>query len=237
MRKVIIIGASSGIGRALAQTMAADVWHVGITGRRAEMLDEVRNRNPKSFTTAVFDVTAPDAITRLEELIGKMGGIDMLVFSSGTGDLDPALDVTIETRTNALNVEAFTSVMIFAYNYFLGRGGGHIAAITSVGGMRGMAVSPAYGASKAYQINFLEGLRSRSAKQKENITVTDLRPGLVDTDMMKGDKFFWVSSPQHAAQTMYKALRKGKRMQYVSPRWRFIGGLLNVMPRRLYDRL
>ena len=237
MKKAIIIGATSGIGKALAEVMVEDGWQLGITGRRAGLLEEIAARNPEVIELAAFDLTADNATSKLEEMIAAMGEIDLLVLSSGTGDLDSDLDPAITRRTNTLNVDAFSEVVLFAYKYFAGKGGGHIAAITSVAGLRGGDDSPSYGASKAYQINFLEALRKRSLKLKENVSVTDLRPGSVDTDMMKGDGHFWISTPEKAARTMYKGISKRKSVQYVTPRWRFIGGLLNIMPRKLYNRI
>lgn len=236
-KKAVIIGATSGIGEALAQTMAADGWMVGITGRRGAELERIRAKLPERFTAAAFDVTAPDATLHLEKLIEEMGGIDLLVLSSGMGELNPTLNPDLERMTNNLNVSAFTEIIVFAYDYFLKRGGGTIAAITSVAGLRGDAIAPSYSASKAYQINFLEGLRKRSAKRGENIRVIDLRPGSVDTAMMKGEGHFWISTPEKAARTMYRAIGKKKAVQYVTSRWRYAGWLFRNMPAKLYMKI
>lgn len=234
MKKAVIIGASSGIGRELAALMATQGWQVGITGRRRKLLEELAATDPASFTVAAFDATNENAPQEVAALIERMGGIDLLVFCSGTGDLNPELDKATELATNRLNVDAFSRVMLYAYNYFRSRGEGHLAAVTSVAGVRGLAISPAYGASKAYQINFLEALRQRSLKQKEGITVTDLRPGSVDTQMMKGEGHFWIATPRRAAEVMLRAIEKGRAVQYVTPRWALMGGLINVMPKWMY---
>lgn len=236
-KNAIIIGATSGIGRALAEEMAADGWTVGITGRRAEELERMCRNRPDRFVAAAFDITAPDATVCLGQLIDRMGGIDLLILSSGTGELNPTLDYGLEKITNDLNVCAFTEIIVYAYDYFSKRGGGSIAAITSVAGLRGDNVAPSYSASKAYQINFLEGLRKRSAKSGENITITDLRPGSVDTAMMKGEGHFWISTPERAAKTIYRAIRKKKAVQYVTPRWRIVAWLFRNMPAKIYKSL
>lgn len=234
MRKAIIIGATSGIGKALAERMAEDGWTVGITGRRSEELNRMCEKHPESFVASAFDITATGAITNLERLIEKMDNIDLLVLSSGTGELNRMLNPDIEKSTNDINVCAFTDIMLFAYRYFLKQGGGSIAAITSVAGLRGDDIAPSYNASKAYQIIFLEGLRKRSAKRNENITVTDLRPGSVDTAMMKGEGHFWISTPEKAAETIYHAILKKKAVQYVTPRWCIAAWLFKNMPDKLY---
>lgn len=220
MNNVIIIGGTSGIGRELALLMASRGWEVHSTGR-----------------STGFDITAPDAVERLAELVERMGGVDMIVYSAGTGDLNPAMDVAIEQRTNAVNVEAFVRVMVWAYNYFAVRGGGHIAAITSVAGLRGGGAAPAYGASKAYQINFLEALRQRAAKDKSGIKITDLRPGSVNTAMMKGEGHFWVATPQRAAEVILRALRRGRRVAYITPRWRVVGTIMKMIPRGIWEKM
>ena len=237
MKKAIVIGASSGIGKELALALSRSGYMVGITGRRGELLEEVRATAPENFVVAEFDAAAADATDRLRELIDRMGGVDLFILSAGTGHLNPELDTALEADTNRLNVDAFVAMTLFAYDYFLTRGGGHIAAITSVAGMRGEAAAPSYSASKAYQTNYLEGLRKRSAKRGENITVTELRPGSVATDMMKGEGHFWISTPERAAEVMLRAIKKRKAVQYVTPRWKTIGWMLKWMPRRIYDKI
>jgi short-subunit dehydrogenase len=237
MRRAVIIGASSGIGRALAAELARDGYRVGITGRRAELLEEIAAGSPENFVAAVFDATGENAAEKLEKVISELGGMDLFVFCSGTGDINPNLDHETERRTNRLNVDAFTRLCGAAYNYMQAGGGGHIAAVTSVMGLRGSGAAPSYAASKAYQINYLEGLRQRSVKGGHGITITDLRPGSVDTDMMKGEGHFWIVTPERAAATIMKAIRRRKSVQYVSPRWAIMGGLLKWLPRAVYNRM
>ena len=237
MRRAIIIGATSGIGQALARKLAAEGYRVGIAGRRGERLAEIAAGSPDDFVVKAFDATAEDAVAHLEKLIAEVGGMELFVLCSGTGDINPALDYGIEERTNRLNVEAFTRLCGTAYNHLHANGGGHLAAVTSVMGLRGSGAAPSYAASKAYQINYLEGLRQRSAKGGHGITVTDLRPGSVRTDMMKGEDHFWIATPERAAQVITKAIRRKKQVQYVTPRWALIGWLLKHLPRWIYNKM
>lgn len=237
MKKAVIIGATSGIGRALAIELGRDGFRVGVAGRRADLLSELVAEAPGSFVPAVFDATAADAARCLADLIARLGGMDLFVFSSGTGDINPELDHDIEERTNRLNVDAFTRLCGEAYKYMRSAGGGHIVAITSVMGLRGSGGAPSYAASKAYQINYLEGLRQLSVKGGHGIAVTDIRPGSVATDMMKGEGHFWIAAPERAAQLIARAVRRRKAVQYVTPRWAVLGWLLKRLPRAVYNRM
>lgn len=143
----------------------------------------------------------------------------------------------IEKRTVDTNVRGFTCIADWAFNYFESQKSGHLVAITSVGGLRGSRMAPAYNATKAYQINYLEGLRQKAKKLKTNIVVTDIRPGFVDTDMAKGDGQFWVSPVEKAARQIFKAINRKKKIAYITKRWATIGALLKQVPRQIYDRM
>lgn len=238
MKKAIIIGATSGIGKGLAKILVDNNYSVGITGRRTKLLDELKSENPNSFYTRAFDITEITKIVwNLEELEKELGGLDLLIISSGTGDLNEKLDFEIEKRTVDTNVSGFTCIASWAFNYFESQKSGHLVAISSVGGLRGSRMAPAYNATKAYQINYLEGLRQKAKKLKANIIVTDVRPGFVDTDMAKGDGQFWVSPVEKAALQIFKAINRKKKIVYITKRWAIIGALLKHMPRQIYDRM
>ena len=104
----------------------------------------------------------------------EIGGLDLLILSSGTGDLNEKLDFEIENKTNLLNVNAFTEIVDWTFNYFQKQGKGHLVAISSIAGIRGSRIAPAYNASKAYQINYLEGLRQKATKTKKPIYVHNI---------------------------------------------------------------
>lgn len=238
MKKAIIIGATSGIGKGLALKLADKNYLVGITGRRIELLDELKSQKPNSFYTKTFDVTDTNLINvKLEALAEELGGIDLLVISSGTGDLNEKLDLEIEKQTIETNVTGFTCVANWAFNYFENQKHGHLVAISSVGGIRGSRIAPAYNATKAYQINYLEGLRQKATKLKTAIFVTDIRPGFVNTAMAKGDGQFWVSSVDKATNQIFEAISKKKKISYVTRRWKLIGIILKRIPRQIYDRM
>jgi short-subunit dehydrogenase len=238
MKKAIVLGASSGIGREIALLLAAEGYSVGITGRRFEMLTELSSKNQEVFIPQQMDISfLEDTVNLLNELVSKLGGMDLLVLSSGTGDINEMLNFDIEKRTIDTNVKGFTNIVDWAYQFFKNQNSGHLVAITSIAGLRGNGSAPAYNATKAFQINYLEGLRQKVHKQKIPIIITDIRPGFVDTDMAKGDGKFWVSTIEKASRQIVKAIHRKKKVVYVTKRWRIIALILRVLPRFIYDRM
>jgi len=220
MKKTIIIGATSGIGKELAKILADKNYLVGITGRRENNLEEIRESKPESYIIKSFDCTTESNSEKLNELVNELGGLDLLVMSSGTGDLNENLNYEIERKTIDLNVHAFTEIVDWTFNFFKKQGKGHLAAISSIAGIRGSRIAPSYNASKAYQINYLEGLRQNAKKTGKSIFVTDIRPGFVDTDMAKGEGQFWVATKEKAAKQIFNLIKRKRDIGYVTKRWR-----------------
>ncbi len=238
MKKAIIIGATSGLGKGLAEKLTAENYKVGITGRRVELLEKLKIQKPNLFYPKTFDISDTTKIVEnLEDLKRQLGGLDLLIISSGTGDLNEKLDYAIEKKTIETNVTGFTCIANWAFNYFENQKAGHLVAITSVGGLRGSRQAPAYHATKAYQINYMEGLRQKATKQKNQIFITDIRPGFVDTDMAKGEGLFWVATVEKATNQIFEAIKKKKKIAYITKRWKIIGILLKCLPSRIYDNL
>lgn len=237
-KKAIIVGATSGIGRELAKLLSNNNYIVGITGRRTILLEEIKSENPTSYFIKTLDITDTEQTEqRLNELKKEIGGLDLLILSSGIGDLNDNLDFEIEKRTIETNVLGFTLITNWAFNYFEEQKSGHLVAISSVGGLRGSRQAPAYNATKSFQMNYLEGLRQKAKKLNTNIFVTDIRPGFVDTDMAKGEGLFWVSKVDKAAQQIFDAINRKKRVAYVTKRWRIIASILKNLPRPIYDKM
>lgn len=238
MKKAVVIGATSGIGKGLSKLLVKNNYKVGITGRRTELLNELKNNNPDSYLIKPFDVTDTKiAVKKLEELTSELGGLDLLIISSGIGHMNETLDFEIEKRTIDTNIIGFTSAADWTFNYFKRQKSGHLVAISSMGGLRGSRQAPAYNATKAFQMNYLEGLRQKATKLNAPIFVTDIRPGLVDTNMAKGDGLFWVMPVNKAVKQIYKAIIEKKRVAYVTKRWRLIAPILKRIPRLIYDKM
>lgn len=238
MKNAIIVGATSGIGKELARLLVNDGFRVGITGRRIELLESLKSEKPDCYFIKAFDVNDTKvAEEKLEELTGELGGIDLLILSSGTGNINNKLDFEIELRTIETNVTGWTFIADWAFKYFENQKSGHLVGISSIGGLRGSRQSPSYNATKAYQINYLEGLRQKATKLKTGIYVTDIRPGLVDTEMAKGDGLFWVMPLPKAARQIYTAIKKKKNVAYITKRWGIIAAITKLIPKQVYNRM
>lgn len=238
MKKAIVIGATSGIGEGLAKLLVENNYIVGITGRRTELLEKLQAEKPNAYFIKTMDVTkTKETVEKLEELKTEMGGLDLLILSSGTGDPNEHLDFEIEKRTIETNVLGFTCITNWTFNLFQKQEFGHLAAISSVGGLRGTSQAPAYNATKSYQINYLEALRQKATHLKKPIFVTDIRPGFVDTAMAKGEGQFWIAPVDKATQQIFEAIKSKKKIAYVTKRWRLIATILKRIPRPIYDRM
>ena len=176
MNKVIIIGATSGIGRELAKMYAANNWLVGATGRRREVLDSLQQDFPDNIITECFDVAGDENIECIKNLTQQLGGLDLLIYNSGYGEPSKILDWTIDKNTTQINVNGFAEIVNFAFNYFVLEGKGHITATSSIAGIRGNSFAPAYSASKAYMSTYLEGLYIKAARLKLPVYITDIQP-------------------------------------------------------------
>ena len=237
-KKAIIVGASSGIGKGVARLLSDNNYKVGITGRRTNLLNELRNEKPGQYFVRSFDITnIPDIKRNLNELVAELGGLDLLVLSAGTGDINETLDFEIEKRTIDTNVSGFTAIADWAFNFFEKQNSGYLAAISSIGGLRGNRQAPSYSASKAYQINYLEGLRQKASKTGFPIYITDIRPGFVNTDMAKGDGIFWLSDVTEVSKQIYEAILAKRKIVYVSKRWKIIAVLLKFLPNWIFDKM
>lgn len=234
MKKAIIIGASTGIGRALAKVLLANDYKVGITGIEEDILAGLKDDAPENLVIKYLDCTRHNSSEIINELIGFLGGLDLLIFSAGIGHLDQNLGFEVENKANEVNVLAFTEVADKSFRYFEKQGHGHFVAITSVAGLRGNRLAPAYHAAKSYQINYLEGLRQKA--RKAGIYVTDIRPGFVDTGLANKRRF-WVASKEQAAEQIFELILKKKDMGYVTKRWRLVAYLLRILPNWIYKRL
>jgi len=210
---------------------------VAITGRRIQLLEEFKKEN-NNFVIKSFDIKQTDEVMKnLDELSIDLNGIDLIIICSGTGDLNYDLDFSIEKRTIETNVVGFTCACDWALNYFIKQGNGHLVGISSVAGIRGNKEGPSYYASKSYQINYLEGMRQKVISSKKPIYVTDIRPGLVDTDMAKGEELFWVASVEKTGKQVYKALKNKKKIAYITKRWRLVYEYLKRIPNIIYEKM
>lgn len=237
MQKIIIVGATSGIGRELARIYAGDGHLVGVTGRRQELLYLLQLEYPNHIITECYDVTEAGSVDHLVALIAKLGGLDLLIYNAGYGHPGETLDWEIEKKTTDLNVNGFLGTVVYAFNYFVRQGHGHLATTSSIASIRGNAQAPAYSAGKAFQSVYFEGLHIKLRKMKRPIFVTDIQPGFVDTPMAKGPGRFWVQPADKAARQIVAAIARKKWRVYITRRWWLIAKIFKWVPDWLYHRV
>jgi len=160
------------------------------------LLEEIASQFPAKAYIKYMDVSQPNSAMReLKDLIAEMDGVDLIIFCSGTGYINPGLEWEKEKETVDVNIAGFLCIANAAMKFFTEQGFGHFVAISSIAALRGSRSAPAYNASKAFISNYMEGLRCKTRRENPNITVTDIKPGLVDTKMAQGDGLFWVLRP------------------------------------------
>lgn len=238
MKRAIIIGASSGLGHEVAKILINDGWQIGIAARRLHLLESLVELSPESVVAARIDVAECDAEEHLQELICRLGGCDMFFYASGIGWQNPDLIADIELNTAQTNTMGFTRMIGAAYRYMASNGGGHIVAISSIAGTKGLGLAPSYSATKAYQNTYLQALEQLANMQGHNIRFTDIRPGFVATELL-GDnpKYPLLMKTEPVAKSIVKAVYSGKHKVVIDTRWAVITFFWRMIPDFLWRRL
>lgn len=235
-RSAIIIGASSGIGAAVAVKLASRGYTVGIAARRIEALRQVASQHAGITAIRRVDLhDIPDAQATIDEMIAQAGGIDLIVISAGTGFPNPGLDWMDEFNTIAVNVTGFAAMATLAMRHFVNRGSGHLVGISSIAAIRGHGESPSYGASKSFVSSYLKSLQHKCAIQQLPICVTEIQPGFVATEMAKGEGLFWVAPVDVAARQIVEAIESRRPHAYITKRWSLIALMLRLLPNWIYN--
>ncbi len=235
--KAIIIGATSGIGLEVARRLHRDGWTLGLAGRREERLLAAQQEMGSRVAVRRIDVCAEDAGAQLLELIEQTGGADLIFLASGCGRQNPSMAEDIELSTARTNVEGFMRIMTTAYHYFAQKGGGRIAAITSIAGTKGLGVSPAYSATKRFQRHYIQSLSQLSYIQRAGIRFTEIRPGFVDTDMLAYRKYPMLLRPEKVAAKIVKALYARRRKITIDWRYALLTFIWELIPDFIWERL
>lgn len=238
MKRAIIIGGTSGIGRGLAEKLVENNWIVGITGRRTNLLEEIKAKSNNQILTLEHDITEVENSDRkLESLFVDLKTVDLVVISSGVSELNQAMDWEVENKVIETNVNGIAKVYGFIFSKLRNQGYGHIVGISSIASIRGNRYCPSYSAAKAFQANYLEALRCISKNEKLNINITDVQPGFIDTPMAKGDGIFWVAPVEKAVSQIYSAIKKNKRKVYITKRWRLIAWAMKLAPNWMLEKM
>ena len=237
MKRAIVIGASSGIGREVARLLISEGWTVGVAARREAMLQDLG-----ATAIACIDVTAEDATQRLQQLIEDLGGMDLFFYASGIGHQNRQLREDIELSTMQTNGLGFTRMIGEAYRYFAARQEhegskewSHIAAITSIAGTKGLGPAPAYSATKAMQNVYLQALEQQAHQRGLRIRFTDIRPGFVDTALLKGDfRYPMMLQPKNVAREIVSAIKAHDHIRVIDWRYRLLTAFWRRIPRCLW---
>lgn len=238
MKRIVIIGATSGIGHEVAKCFVQQGWKVGVAGRREAALLDMQQSAPQQIEVQPMDVTADDASQRLHALIERLGGMDVFLLSSGIGRQNTALEADIELQTARTNVEGFIRMVDAAYRYFAQQGGGHLAVISSIAGTKGIGVAPAYSATKRFQNTYIDALDQLAHMQHIPICFTDIRPGFVDTALLgDGKRYPMLMNVQRVGQLIARALQRKQRVVVIDGRYRLLVFFWRLIPRWLWKRL
>ena len=258
-KKAIVMGATSGIGMEVAKLLAAKGWQVGIADRRIKRLQALISDNKTTLQGGgtisdnkatpqgeiicyqQIDVTSAEAPSQLLELIDKLGGMDLYFHSSGIGWQNNSLDIEKELKTVETNGLGFTRMVDTAFNWFAthhqNNSKARIACITSIAGTKGLGAAPAYSATKRFQNHYLECLSQQARMRHLPISITDIRPGFVKTDLIAGSTYPLQLQPEDVAKHIVRAIEKGKEVKVIDWRYAILVFFWHLIPRGLWTRL
>ena len=243
-RRAIVIGASSGIGAALVEALAAKGCKVAALARREEELHRLASRVNRRLKRNAVSIHHHDVANIHEvpglfaEIAREMGGVDLVIYAAGVmpkiavDEYDTAKD-RLMIEVNYLGAVAWLNE---AARRFENLKAGHIAAIGSIAGVRGRRGNPVYCSSKAALHAYMESLRNRLARY--GVGVTTIKPGFVDTVMTKGmPGLFWLISPKEAAARILRAVDRGRGEIFVPGRWVLVATIVRCIPSFIFKYL
>ncbi len=239
-KKAIIVGATSGIGLELVKVLAQKGWTIGIAGRRTEILEEIKRQIPQVNCTQRIDICSEQATEQLDQLINALGGVNLYFHSSGIGFQNPELDEEKEMNTLSTNAVGFTHMVGHIFRYFEQHpeAEGHIAAISSIAGTKGLGAAPAYSSTKRFQSTYLQCLDQLSRMKKRNIHITDIRPGFVATALLSdGGRYPLQLQADKVAKEIAYALEHRKSVRIIDWRYRILVFLWRLIPDFIWVRL
>ena len=237
-KRAIIIGASSGIGQEVAKLLLDEGYCLGVAARREERLLELKQLAPDRVEVQAIDVTKDDATSLLRSLIERLGGMDLFFYASGIGKQNRTLSPDIELNTVNTNGMGFARMIGEAYRYFAEQGEGHIAAITSIAGTKGLGPAPSYSATKAMQNVYLQALEQQAKARGLKIRFTDIRPGFVDTDLLNGDFHYpMMLKPDRVARQIVSAIHHKRHVKVIDWKYALLTPLWRLLPNALWRHL
>ena len=235
-KKIWITGASSGIGKALAEKFASEGWKVAVSARRKEILDEMANN--ENIYSYPLDVTNQNQVNDIfTKIMNDFGNLDLCVFSSGT--YDPKLEQEINIKQNKFVMETNFFGVLYCIKsvekYFKDRKEGHISIVSSIAAYRGLPNSSGYGPSKAALTNLAESLYFDF--KKHNVRISLVSPGFIKTPLTDKNEFPmpFIKSPEFAAEKIYNGLIKNNSFEIHFPKiFTFIMKVIQLSPNWIY---
>ncbi len=239
MKKVIIVGASSGIGLGVAEALASRGVKIGVAARHTHKLNELKAKYPDFVEYMSIDVTHRDAPAKLYDLIKKVGGMDIYFHVAGIGYENLNLDPEREVEIIQTNAGGFARMLSAAYRWFRDEHiAGQIAAITSVAGTNGIGRLSAYSASKKCAQTYMVALEQLARQEEVNISFTDIRPGWIKTPLLHaGESYPMEMTLDYALPYIIKAIVKKERVAYIDWRWGILASLWKRIPNPAWIRM
>lgn len=239
MKKVVIMGASSGIGYAVAEAFASRGVKVGLAARHVKSLSELKKKYPDYVEYERIDITKADAPELTGRLIEKLGGMDIYFHVAGIGAENVALDPQRESDIINTNAASFARMTATAYRYFRDKGiSGQIAAVTSVAGTNGIGRLSAYSASKKCAQTYLVALEQLAHEEGADISFTDIRPGWVRTPLLEKTKDYPMEMTlDYALPFIIRAIVRKERVAYVDWRWGLVARAWKRLPNKIWTSM
>jgi len=235
-KKIWITGASSGIGKAVAEKFAKEGWQVAVSARRKEILDQMaKDPNISSFPLDVVD--EENCKITFQKIISEFTQIDLCIFCSGTYDPKKEKEIDIKQSKFIMDVNYFgvLNCVKSVEKYFKDKKNGHISIVSSIAGYRGLPNSSGYGPSKAALNNFAESIYFDF--KKYNIRVSVISPGFIKTPLTDKNDFPmpFLRSVEFAAKKIYDGLTKSNSFEIHFPKQlTLILKFLRILPYKIY---
>jgi short-subunit dehydrogenase len=240
----VLIGASSGIGAALARKFAREGYAVALIARRAEALTSLAHEIKAAHGTDCARVYAHDVVNYgevpalFQTILREMRRIDVVIYNAGVMPRVALNEYNFDKDRQMVEVNVLGALAWLnqAAVLFERQGSGHLVGISSIAGERGRVGAPGYGATKAALSTLLESLRNRLTRK--GVHVLTVKPGFVDTEMLKGaPRAFWVISPDQAAADIYRAVRARRQTIFTPARWGLVAFVIRHLPSFIFRRL
>lgn len=244
MKRAIIIGATSGIGRGMAERLIKEGWQVAITGRRRAALEEIQTKyGAERVTIAEMDVRKAEATEVLEQILTTFGTPDLFLYSAGIGWQNRTLVPDVELSMVATNCEGMVRIIDHIFNHAKQaqidpKRPMQVAVITSVAGTKGLGSAPAYSATKKMQSTYISALSQLARMENVPVKFSDIRPGFVATEILNPEKKYpMVMTCEQAVNHIQRGLRRGKRIIIFDWRFKLLVLFWRLIPRPIWERI